>query len=137
MVSDRAIERWMSLEVGRINAGLVLEKKTLAGLLKEPKPSCRTREGEEHTFDRGILERLASLLTEEETRTLRLPITLFVAGEVEDSAYLTDSLAANVLRGLESFGTAFPYRDGRMYLPHSLALDLVRRSGGAVQLAFI
>lgn len=136
MASSGGIDRWVSFELGRLNAGLVVEKKSLARLLGEPRPSCRTREGQEHTFDRCVLDRLAAALTGQDAEALRLPMTLLVAADVQDSAYLTDPLAAKALRSLESFGAAFPYRDGRMYLPNSLAIDIVRRFGGAVQLAF-
>ena len=136
MGTPGSIDRWISFELGRLNAGLVVEKKSLAHLLAEPRPACRTREGDEHTFDRPALERLASVLTPKETEALRLPITLIVSVDLVDSAYLTDELAAKALRAVEKFDRAFPFRDGRMVLPHSLAMDLVRRQGGAVQLAF-
>jgi hypothetical protein len=61
---------------------------------------------------------------------------LIVSADYEDSAYLTDEIGAKALHALEKFGAAFPYRDGRMVLPHSLAVDIVRHSGGTVQLAF-
>ena len=136
MATPGGIDRWISFELGRLNAGLVVEKKSLAELLAEPRPACRTREGDEHPFERPALDRLARVLTEPEQAALRLPITLFVAGALEDSAYLAEELAAKALRTLEDFGPAFPFREGRMYLPHSLAVDLVRRSGGTLQLAF-
>ena len=136
MVSPGAIDRWVSLELGRLNAGLVTERKSLAQLRREERPACRTRAGEEHAFDARALDRLALVLSDEEAERLRLPITLFVTGDLEDSAYLSEELAAKALRALENFGPAFPYRAGRMYVPHSLAVDLVRRSGGILQLAF-
>ncbi len=136
MVTPGGIDRWISFELGRLNAGLVVEKRSLASLRSEPRPACRTREGDEHVVDRAALDRLAGVLSREEQANLRLPITLFVTGDLEDSAYLADELAAKALRALEKFGSAFPYREGRMYLPHSLAADLVRRSGGTAQLAF-
>jgi hypothetical protein len=133
----RVVDRWVAFELGRLNAGLVTERKSLARLRAEPQPSCRTREGAEYPIDREALERLASVLTAEESDALRLPIVLFAAGDLEDSVYVSDAMAAKALRDLEGFGTAFPFREGRMYLPHSLALDLVRRSGGTLQLAFL
>ncbi len=136
MVSPGALDRWIALEIGRINAGLVTERKSLASLLAEPEPACRTREGEDHPFDPGALRRLAEGLTREERESLRLPITVFVTGDLEDAAYLAEELAAKALRAAEGYGAAFPFRGGRMYLPHSLAVDLVRHSGGTVQLAF-
>ncbi len=136
MVSPGAIDRWISLELGRINAGLVVERKSLAKLRAEERPSCTTREGGTHSFDRAALDRLASVLTAAEAESLRLPITMFATGDLEDHVYLSEELAARALRTLEKFGAAFPFRDGRMHLPHSLAVDLVHRSGGTVQLAF-
>jgi len=136
MESSGGIDRWVSLELGRLNAGLVVEKKSLARLRGEAQPSCRTREGGEHAFERVALDRLARVLDAGEGEALRLPITLYASGDLEDSTYVSDALAAKALRAVESFGEAFPYRDGRMYLPHSLAVDLVRRSGGILQLAF-
>ncbi len=136
MVTPGAIDRWISLELGRLNAGLVVERKSLARLRQETRPACRTREGEEHAFEPEALERLARVLNDRDAEALRLPITLFVTGDLADSAYLPEELAAKAVRAVEGFGPAFPYREGRMYLPHSLAVDLARRSGGTIQLAF-
>lgn len=136
MASPGGIDRWISFELGRLNAGLVVERKSLARLRGEARPACRTREGEEHAFDREALERIAAVLSAEEADALRLPITLFVSGDLEDSAYLSEEAAAHALRRVERFGEAFPFREGRMYLPHSLAVDLMRRSGGTIQIAF-
>ncbi len=136
MLTPGGIDRWISFELGRLNAGLVVERKSLARLRSERNPACRTREGDEHPFDREALDRLAAALTPEEAEVLRLPMILFAAGDLEQHVYLPEELAARTLRKTEGFGEAFPFRDGRMYLPHSLALDLVRRSGGTMQLAF-
>ena len=130
------IDRWISFEMGRLNAGLVVDKKSLARLLAEPHPACVTREGDEHPIDREVLDRFARELTRDEADALRLPITLMVRGDWEDSVLLTDELAAKALRAVEKFDRAFPFRDGRMVVPHSLAVDVVRRLGGAVQLAY-
>lgn len=136
MNSPGAVDRWIGFELGRINAGLVVARKSLAQLRAEARPACVTREGEEHGFDRAALERLAAALTPAEAESLRLPIILFATGEMHDHVYVSEELAAKVLRSIERFGAAFPFRDGRMYLPHSLAVDLVHRGGGTVQLAF-
>ena len=136
MAPPGGVDRWVAFELGRLNAGLVTEKKSLARLRTEARPACCTREGGEHAFDRDALARLAAVLAPDEAEALRLPITLFASGDFEDSTYVNDVLAAKALHALEGFGSAFPFRDGRMYLPHSLAIDLVRRSGGTLQVAF-
>ncbi|HYT00227.1 MAG TPA: DUF61 family protein [Thermoplasmata archaeon] len=136
MDAPGGIDRWISFEMGRLNAGLVVDKKSLFRLLAEPHPACVTREGDEHPIEREVLDRFAHVLSRDEADALRLPITLVVRGDWEDSALLTDELAAKALRAVEKFDRAFPFRDGRMVVPHSLAVDIVRRSGGAVQLAY-
>lgn len=136
MATPGPFDRWIALELGRLNAGLVTEKKSLARLLAEPRPACRTREGEEYAFDREALARLAAVLSRDEAERIRLPLTLLVSGDLADTASLADEIGAKALRALEKFDRAFPYRDGRMLLPHSLAVDLVRRHGGVLQLAF-
>ncbi len=128
-------DRWISLELGWLNSGLVVEKKSLTRLLGESDPACRTREGDLHPFDPGALARFASVLTRDEADALRLPLTLTVRGDLDD-AILTDELGAKALRAVEKFDQAFRFRDGRMAVPHSLAIDLVRRHGGVLQLAF-
>lgn len=130
------VDRWLAFEIGRINDGLVVERKTLRRLLEEPNPTCRTRGGHEVVLERAALERLAGGLERHEADVLRLPITVFVSGDLEDSAYVSEELGAKAIRKLENFGAAFPFREGRMYLPHSLAIDLVRRSGGTIQIAY-
>jgi uncharacterized protein (UPF0216 family) len=136
VASGPPVDRWLTLEIGRINDGLVVERKTLRRLLEEPHPSCRTRGGHDVALDRAALERLARVLARHEADQLRLPITVFVSGDLPDSAYISEELAAKAIRELEKFGAAFPFRDGRMYVPHSLAVDLVRRSGGTIQIAY-
>ena len=130
------MDRWISFELGRLNAGLVVEKKSLSRLLAEPRPAFRTREGDEHPVDPAALARLASVLSRDDADAIRLPLTLIFSTELGDSVYLTDELGAKALRAIEGFDRAFPFRDGRMILPQSLAMDLVRRYGGIVQLAF-
>ena len=129
------LDRWISLELGRLNSGLVVEKKSLIRLLGESDPACRTREGDLYPFDPAALARFASVVTRDEADALRLPLTLTVRGDSDD-AILTDELGAKALRAVEKFDQAFRFRDGRMAVPHSLAVDLVRRHGGVLQLVF-
>ena len=132
-----SVDRWMERESRTLNAALVTSKKSLAALLREDRPSCRTREGEEWPIDRGALERLAAACDPGDAEALRLPIALHFSSELEDACYLTDEIAAAVLRRAEAFGPAFPFREGRMHLPASLGVDLVSRYRGAIQQVFL
>src|SRR3990170_3295208 len=90
MFTPGGVDRWVSFELGRINDGLVVERKSLAALRREARPACRTRSGDEHLFDRQVLERLAGLLTADEAGALRMPLTLIASGGLRDSVLLSD-----------------------------------------------
>ena len=138
MQGDRGfIERWAERESRSLNAGLVIAKRSLAELLRDPAPACATRGGDPWPIARGALERLAAACGPSEAEALRLPISIHFSADLEDSCYVTDPVAATVLRRAEWFGPAFPFRDGRMYLPLSLGVDLVSRYQGAIQQVFL
>lgn len=133
-VPDRPwIDVWMRWEADRLNVGTVVRPKTLHALLAEPSPRLTTREGEDVELDRSVLNRIAGACRSPNEERLRLPITLHITADVSDSAYVRDELAAEVLRRLEGWGPAYPYRDGKMWIPLSIAMDLVLRYRGAVQ----
>jgi len=125
------IDVWMRWELDRLNAGFVTRPKSLRTLLAGE--TLQTRDGEPYDVDRRVLERLAAACRPQELDGLRLPITLHFSADVADSAYVVDALAADVLHRVEGWGQAFPYREGKMWLPQSLAVDLLLRYGGALQ----
>jgi len=132
-----SVDRWMERESRNLNAGLVTAKKSLETLMREDRPSCRTRDGEEWPIDRAGLTRLAAACGPGEAEVLRLPLAVHFSSELEDACYITDDIAAAVLRKAEGFGPAYPFREGRMYLPLSLGVDLVSRYKGAIQQVFL
>jgi len=131
MTDPHGIDVWMRWGSDRLNAGIVTRPKSLRALLAGE--ALRTRDGEPYDVDRHALERLAAACRPEDLDALRLPITLHFSADVTDSAYVLDGVAADVLRRVEGWGAAFPFRDGRMWLPQSLAVDLLLRYGGALQ----
>lgn len=131
MPDARQIDVWMRWEFEKLNAGIVTRTKSLNALLETPR--LETREGEAIDLERHILERVASVCTGQERERVRLPITLHFSADVSDSAFVTDELAADVLHRLEGWGAAYPYRNGKMWIPQSLAVDLLLRYGGVLQ----
>jgi len=69
-------EEMLGRELGRINAHLPAARPTLRELVSEGDPMVRLRDGSEHHFRRGELERLMSFLDAGEDSMLRLPIIL-------------------------------------------------------------
>ncbi|MBN1455999.1 MAG: DUF61 family protein [Methanomicrobia archaeon] len=73
---ERPDERILIKAVKALNKHLPAERKTLLALLREEKPAVRARDGSLHRIMRGELEELATLVSEDEQRSLRLPIYL-------------------------------------------------------------
>lgn len=132
MPDPRGVDAWIRWEFETLNAGLVIKPRSLRSLLEDASP-LRTRDGEPHAVTREVLERFATVCAPAERERLRLPITLHFSADVPDSAYVIDPLAAEALHRLEGWGAAYPFRDGKMWLPQSLAVDLLLRYGGALQ----
>lgn len=68
---DSILVRWMRVEIGKINDGLVSQRRTLAELLSEDRPVSRTKAGQEHVYDREILEELGEKLPSDMQENLR------------------------------------------------------------------
>jgi len=132
-----ATDRWVEHEYASLNRGLVTKKKSLRALREEPTPACTARDGTPWSFDSAVLDRLAAHCAKSEAEDLMLPIAIHVSADLPDVGYVRDPLGAAVLRRTEAFGAAFPYREGRMYLPLSLAIDLISRYKGALQQVFL
>ena len=137
MYRDGSAAKWLEHEYRGLNAGFVVRTRSLRELLADPEPSCTSREGDSVPIDREALERLAAACRPGEQESLKIPITIRFSSELADVCFVTDPLAAKVLRRAESFGRAYPFREGRMYLPLSLGVDLVSRYGGALQALFL
>ena len=134
MRDGKGIEKWTEFELTRVNRGIVVRKKRLSVLLKEEKPECSTRDGEPHIFDHDVLVTMAAVLREGEG--LDLPITIYMTTAGGDHSYVSDQVAADVLRRLENFSEAYPYSDGKMWLPNSLAYALLMKYTTAIQVLF-
>jgi uncharacterized protein (UPF0216 family) len=73
-ITDESVfRRWMSLEVGKVNDGIVAERKYLAQLLSEDEPSAVTKAGEDYFFDKTVIEQLGYALPETLHLSLKLP----------------------------------------------------------------
>jgi hypothetical protein len=54
MITDESVlTRWMTMEIGKINEGIVKERKSLSVPLAEDTPSSTTKRGEPYYFKKG------------------------------------------------------------------------------------
>lgn len=126
-VNDRAIEKWMALELGGLQRALVAAPRPLADLVLEEVPSAPTRSGEPHRFDKPTLRRAHDALGPLARRRLRVPFTFYVDKETPDDAYLVDEAALELLRALGEVPAESAMREGRYWLGHARARAVASR----------
>lgn len=132
---EGVLERWMKLELGRLNEGVVVDRKTLAELTKEERPVAVTKGGKEYRFERGALAHLAGRLDADIAERLRLPIIFYLDAEVKDSCALQDRVALEALVRLGELSPLRTFRGGRVWVARALAYSLTVRYPTLVQLA--
>lgn len=131
---ESTILRWMRLEIGRINDGIVTERKRLSLLLREEHPSSVTRGGAEYNFDRDVLLRMEQTLPGELQRELRLPILFYFDSTVPDSFFLADEAALQALQRLEEISPLRRMHGGRLWIAKPIVHAIMNRYPTAVQI---
>jgi len=123
---ESVLMRWMKLEIGRINEGMVVERKTLSSLLTEDTPSTTIRSGNPYYFDQSILRILGDRLPAELNVRLRLPINFFFDIDVRDSYFLTDPVATEALKLLGELSALREFRNGRLWVAKPIVHALIK-----------
>ena len=130
---ESTLFRWMRLEIGRINDGVVVERKRLSHLLREEHPSSTTKGGSEYTFDRDVLLQLEQALPGELQRRLRLPILFYFDSTVPDSFFLADEAALQALQHAKEVSPLRRMRDGRLWVAKPIVYAIMNRYPTAMQ----
>lgn len=121
---EGVFRRWMRFELDTLHSGLVTQRRPLADLLREARPSAPARGGA-HAFEPAELQRLAAKLPTELHFSVRLPFQLYVDTELEDSLVVQDRAAAEALAVL-GFVHVEPDTQGRVWLARAVGLQLLR-----------
>jgi hypothetical protein len=124
----------MRLEIGRINDGVVAERRRLSELIREEHPSSVTKGGNRYDFDRQVLLRLEQALPGELQRRLRLPILFYFDSTVPGSFFLADEAAVRALQCLEEISSLRRLQCGRLWIAKPLVYDIMNRYPTAVQI---
>jgi uncharacterized protein (UPF0216 family) len=136
MYDDRVLQRWLRLEVNRMNDGIAADRPTLEALLEADRPVSVTRGGDEYRYDPVVLRAIADGLPAGLARRLRLPIICFASMDVPDSCSITDRYAFEALQTLGEISTMREFRDGRVWIGRAIAYGLVAKYPTTVQVAF-
>jgi hypothetical protein len=134
ITDESVLSRWMSLEKGRINRGIVEVRMTLAKLLTEGTPSSVTKEGKKYRFNRDLLRELGRRLPEPLHRRLRLPLLFHFDPDVKDSCLLTDPAAVEALKVLGEIGPMRQLRDGNLWVGRAIVYSPIRKYPTLVQM---
>lgn len=135
ITDDSILTRWMRLEIGKLNDGIVSERKSLARLLEEKRPASRTKAGEEHAFNIDVLKELKERLPPGMHDKLKLPIIFFSDTKVPDSCYLNDPHALSALQVLGEVSKLRRMQQGKMWVGKSIAYAIMKKYPTAVQIA--
>lgn len=133
-IDDSVLFRWMKLEMGRINDGIVAERPSLAALLAMDPPVATTRGGKEYHFSINILRELAKKLPEALHESLKLPILFYFDMQVPESCMLTDPAALEALIILGEVSGMRRMRNGKLWLAKPIVYAIKERYPTAVQI---
>ncbi len=134
-VSDeKVLMKWMRLELGKINDGIVAERKPLARLLEEERPVSVTRAGKEYVYKKEVLEALSKKLPGRIRERLKLPVIIYFSADVPDSCMLSDETALKAFQVLGDLSELREMENGRLWMGKALAFSLVRSYPTAVQI---
>jgi len=131
---ESTLLRWMRLEIGRINDGVVAERKRLSRLLSEEHPSSVTKGGNRYDFNRDVLLRLEQAIPGELQRQLRLPILFYFDSTVPDSFFLADEAAVQALQNLGEISRLRRMQGGRLWIAKPLVYAIMNRYPTAMQI---
>jgi uncharacterized protein (UPF0216 family) len=124
----------MQVEMKRINAAVVIERKTLAVLHTEESPSAKTKGGKEHFFNRVALDLLWEQLLPNLRDRLRLPILFYSDMDVPDSCYLTDEIAVKALQILGEISLLRISRKGKVWVSRPIVYAMMRKYPSLIQI---
>jgi uncharacterized protein (UPF0216 family) len=129
----RVMEKWIGHEYRNMNKSLVARQVVLSELLKKESPVARTRDGEDHYFDKISLEKLASVVPEKYHDRLKLPIFFFKNSKVPDSCYMIDDIAVDALKGSGDLNEMYRFREKKLWVGRPIAYEIANKYSTLIQ----
>jgi len=134
ITDESVLTRWMSMEIVKMNEGIVQERKYLSVLLGEAVPRATTKKGEPYYFQKEVIVTLGTKLPREIQGRLKLPMLFFLSPNVPDSCSCTDEAAFDALRILGEISELRTLQDGRFWVSRAIAYAIMHTYPTAVQL---
>ncbi len=134
ITDESVLNRWIGIEIARMNEGIVRERKPLSLLLEAEKPSAMTKKGQPYEFDRNVIESLEKALPESMHRRLRLPIQFFLSASVPGSCSCPDPEALAALQLLGEVSTLRTMQNDRFWVSRPIVYAIMKKYPTAVQI---
>lgn len=134
ITDEFVLARWMSMEFGKINEGVVRDRKTLSRLLDEEILCATTKNAEPYFFDRTVIDALGKGLPRELHTRLRHPMLFFMSPEVPDCCWCADAAAFEALIILGEISRLRTMEDGKFWVSRAIAYAIARKYPTAVQM---
>lgn len=134
--SESTFFKWMRVKMGKINKGIVSQRKSLSQLLSEELPQSETKAGEEYFFEKDVLIAISEEISEDIQNRMRLPIIFFSDNRVPDSCYINDEYAFKTLQILGEISKMRRMQQGKMWLGKSIAYSIIKKYPSVFQIAF-
>jgi uncharacterized protein (UPF0216 family) len=134
ITDESVLARWIGIEIAKMNEGLVHERKPLAALLTEERPSSVTKNGEPYHFDKTVILSLGRSLTEDLHRQLKLPILFFLSPDIPGSCSCPDAYALLALQLLGEVSELRTMQGDRFFVSRPIAYALMKKYPTAVQI---
>lgn len=134
MTDESVLARWIGMEVRKMNEGLVKERKPLAVLLLEDKPSSFTKGGEPYYFDPVVLLLLKRIIPADLQRQLRLPVLFYLSPDTPGSCSCPDEPALLALQLLGEVSELRTMQGGRFFVSRPIVFAIIKKYPTAVQI---
>ncbi|NLH25212.1 MAG: DUF61 family protein [Methanomicrobiales archaeon] len=134
-VSDESVlMRWMAFEMGKINDGVVADRRRLSDLVRELPPASITRGGREYAFNKNTIRILWERLPESLRYRIKLPLLFYFNSTVTDSFMLADATALEALQSLGELSDMREFIGGRVWVGRTIVFAIMGRYPGAIQI---
>jgi uncharacterized protein (UPF0216 family) len=134
ITDESVLSRWIGLEIAKMNEGLVTDRKPLAVLFSEERPSSVAKNGELYYFDKTVIGSLGMSLPEDLQRHLKLPILFYSSPDIPDSCSCPDAPALEALQLLGEVSTLRVMQGGRFWVSRPIAYAIMKKYPTAVQI---
>lgn len=132
MFNESALKKWFKYEMGKINSGIVIKKKSICELAKTDSPRTQTKDGSTYYFNNTVIEDLAKMLPEN-LQTIKLPISIFASLDVRSSVYVAEKPSLQLLKQLGEVSENASLIQGKYWMGKAIARDIMKRYPTMIQ----